>query len=374
LLALDCGSWLVAGALAKPATLRLARDFIRSCKPGISPTGSESGLAGILYLDEICKLVPAGESLTQNAWSLSVFSEAISVLSGDSRLAAHDWSPADIKHLQNFMILGGGAFAAALSEVRRSSKKGSLGFSDSSDGPVSHAAEISKFLPEEILSRFSCEILVLDSPSRQDFELAISRVHSELGINRQKPLAELVDQAVKGTGGMRWVENYLFRLLVAHPYAVRRGPSPKEGVAADPKERSFDLLVSDVPGCLKAANETAARLQVKLGVLYSRLFALSDRGVGSPSGGVLNNPEFGEALAEVIELCHLCSEVSGDDRDQLKPVARWRAMAWQGLTESSSELEKHNLTEIWVEAWSLAGTLIDLRLKLSQAVRRGLIA
>ncbi len=367
LLSLDCGSWLVAGAAAKPATLRLVRDFLRA-------QGGGTGLVAVLLMDELCKLLPTGENLHQSGWSLSVWAECLSLLSGDTHLAAHDWSTEDIRRLRtNTMILGAGAFQAALLEVRSSTRKGSLGFSDSSAGKATYASQIAQYLPEELLSRFSSEIMVLESPTRSDFQEAIARIHTGLGIKRDRPMTQLLDEAGSALGGMRWCENYVCRLLIEHPYAARIKASPQREEKAEAKGRTFDLMVSDIPRCLQEANATAANLRVKLGLIYSALHGISDRGQGIPMGGVLSDPKLGEAIVDAIRNCQLCSEVSADDREALKPLALWRGLAWQGLIENSSELDQHHLKEAWVEAWSAAGTLIDYRLKLSQAVQRGLI-
>jgi hypothetical protein len=366
--AIDCGSFIVAGASTKPSTLGVVRDFVRSCRP--SRDGGPA-LEGVMFFDEICKLVPS-EGLSQNGWSLSVAAEAIALLSADTRLAAHDWSPTDIRRLRNnIMIVGGGAFQSALIEVRAANQRGDLGFGHLSDSKATHSSQISKYLPEEILSRFSSDIVVLESPTRHDFEQAITRIHSQLGVRRQALVTDLVDEAIKGIGGMRWVENYLCRLLFEHPYAIRtRGKN--NGDVRDAEPRTFDLMLADIPQCQRDANDTATKLRTKLAMVYSRLQSISNQGERLPQSGVLCNPRFGQALVEAIRCCRLTGEVSTSDQDS-KALSQWRALAWQALGESSSDLEAHHLTEMWVEAWSLAGALIDLRQKLSQAVQRGLL-
>ena len=164
LTAIDCGSFIVSGAAVKPTTLQVVRDFVRSCHPS---DNDASALEGIVFFDELCKLIPA-EGRHQSGWSLSVAAEAIALLSSDSRLAAHDWSPTDIRRLRdNIIIIGGGAFQSALIEVRAANRRGDLGFANSHEAPSTHCSEIAKHLPEEILSRFSSAIIVLDAPTRQ---------------------------------------------------------------------------------------------------------------------------------------------------------------------------------------------------------------
>jgi len=367
MMALDCGSWLVAGAAARPPTLRIVRDFLRSLKPA-------NGLSGIIFADELCKLVPCGESLSQSSWSLSVFAEAIALLSADSRLAAHEWSAEDIRRLRaHVMIIGGGAFQAALIEVRRDAQRGTLGFTETSSGAPTHAAQISRYLPEEILSRFSTDIVVLQTPTRKDLEEAITRIHVQLGLKRRRPMDELLAEAEAAMGGVRWIENYVCQLLVEHPYAIRPPQQRDPEVTSKPQARTYNLYAGDLSRYAREATETSIRLQIKLGVIYSKIHAIADRGQALPLGNLLQTPQLGEALIEAVRICKVCAEVSTDDREEIEPLARWRTIAWQAIGECSSELDTYGLTELWVEAWSLAGTVLEYRLHLQQAAKGGLL-
>jgi hypothetical protein len=367
ILAVDCGSWLVAGAAARPPTLRIVRDFLRSLKPA-------NGLSGIIFADELCKLVPAGESLNQSAWSLSVFAEAISLLSADSRLAAHEWSVEDIRRLRtHVMIIGGGAFQAALTEVQHAAQRGTLGFTQTSGGGATHATQVSRYLPEEILSRFSSDIIVLQTPTRHDLEEAITRIHTHLGVKRRRPMDELLAEADAALGGVRWIENYVCQLLVEHPYAIRPPPQRETEAPSKSQARTYNLFAGDLSRYAKEATETSSRLQIKLGVIYSKIQAIADRGQALPLGNLLQNPHLGEALIEAVRNCKVCAEVSTNDPEEIQPLAEWRTIAWRALAESSSELDTYGLTELWVEAWSLAGTVLEYRLHLLQAVKGGLL-
>lgn len=367
IMALDCGSWLVAGAAARPPTLRIVRDFLRSLKP-------TSGLSAIIFADELCKLVPAGESLSQSAWSLSVFAEAISLLSADARLAAHEWSAEDIRRLRaHVMIIGGGAFQAALSEVRCAAQRGTLGFTKTRGSAATHAAQISRYLPEEILSRFSTDIVVLQTPTRHDLKEAITRIHAQLGLKCRHPMDELLAEAEAALGGVRWIENYVCQLLVEHPYAIRPSPQREPEATPKPQARTYNLYAGDLSRYAREATETSIRLQIKLGVIYSKIHAIADRGQALPLGNLLQTPHLGEALIEAVRNCKVCAEVSTDDQEEIEPLARWRTLAWQAIGECSSDLDTYGLTELWVEAWSLAGTVLEYRLRLQQAAKGGLL-
>ena len=362
LMALDCGSWLVAGAAAKPATLGLVRDFVRSAP-------QSEGLSGIIFADELCKLVPAGGELSRNGWSLSVCAEAIAFLSADARLSAHGFTPGDIFRLRNhFMIIGGGAFQIALREVEAATQKGKLGFSTTSKKTPTHCRAVAEYLPEEILSRFSSDIIVLETPNRGDYEEAIQRIHSQLGIPRQISMSELVDDATKGVGGMRWCENYLCGLLSTHPYAIRGRSKPNKETGSKREDQIYSITL-DVQKCQQDEAETAIKLQTKLALVYSRLQCVSDAGQSLPQGCVLSNPQFHTVLTDAITACRLTDQVSADEANG--PLAMWRDVAWQALGESSPFLAAHDLSETWTEAWSMAGALIDHRLRLLKAIQRG---
>jgi hypothetical protein len=242
MLVLDGGSWIVAGS-QKTATLRLVLDFIRATPISDGNADSQSqGIEGAVFVDEICKLVPKPAALADSGWNMSVWAECIGLLESDSRLLTHGWSQLDVERFRSrWLILGGGAFQLALQEVRQASGRGTLGFSPSSSAKATHSAQIANYLPEEILSRF-CDPILLEPPSRKDLCNAIGRIHGELGIPLSRPLSELLDEAVKASGGMRWVEHYLCSLLSEHPYAVRSTPGPEKPASVP---RAYDILGAD---------------------------------------------------------------------------------------------------------------------------------
>jgi len=366
ILTIEAGAWLVAGVgPGKLPTLKLIRDFVRSC-----PAQNDGQLWGTIYIDEICKLLPKGDAAADTGWCQSVFSEAVTILSADERLATHDWTAADIRRLQqNFMILGAGAFAFALKELGQTRRKGSLGFTKESTKNLSVAKKIQEFLPEEILSRFSSEPVLLESPARKDFEDAVLRVHSELGIPRSRPLKELLDEAEEGSGGFRWVENYLSSILIQHPYALRRIKPAKQ--PESPTVVAYDLHGRDWAQQARYLSETGGKLRTLLALIYSRLAVLSqsDEGV-IKHRGLLNEAELGPAIVEAIRVCSL-NEITRDDREYLKPLSAWRQRAWQGLLEHGADLASCGISEQWAESWSLATDLLDHRLRLSCAVLKG---
>jgi len=375
LLQIDAGSWLAAGSIAKPSTLRIFRDFIRANSSRKETGKNEAdGRAthGILYLDECCKLLPRGESLNQSSWHLSVFAEATALLSADGRLAGHEWSAQDIANLrENYLLIGGAAFQSALADVREAQSKGGLGFGGKKS-EACHEVEIRKHLPEELLSRFS-QILVLESPTKQDFQEAIERVHSNLGVKRTRPMKELVDEAFSAQGGMRWVEKYLCHLAIEHPYCVRQRPSAKQEQGAAQPRPTVDLMACDMPRCLALTNETAASLRFKLGRIYSRLHQWVDQGTQFEQPlGLFGNPDLGESLVNALRGSQVITQLRDDETEELAALSHWRTLAWQVGYESATILARLELTEVWMEAWSLTCSLIDYRLALRRSVERGM--
>ncbi len=372
---IDAGSWLVAGSIVKPGTLRAARDFIRSCSDFVGTDGRHGpGLQGVIYVDEVCKMTPSQEAMSQSGWALSVASEGISLADADGKLSGHEWSPRDIERLRsNFMLLAGGAFQAALNEARKSSHRGSLGFGEAGE-KTTYSSKITEFLPEEILSRFLGTVVVLEAPTREDLTEAINRVHSELGVKRSRPMAELLTEAENAPGAMRWVEGYICKLIAQNPYCVRPAPGPRpESNDARKGGRTFDLMAGDIPRCVSEANATISKLHVKLAVIYSRLHSLSNVERPTPWTGMLANPELGESLIRALRSSQLLTVINSDDREQIVALAEWRAVAWKTLIENAPDLVTYGLTEALAEAWALSGAVIDYRASVSRAVERGLL-
>jgi hypothetical protein len=377
---IDGGSWTVTGSL-KTGTLRQVRDFVRSCEDPTGPNNQDGhdgqnspGLQGVIWIDEIDKLIPTQEALSQSAWSLSVAAEAISLADSDSRLAGNEWSPRDIQRLRgNFMILAGGAFMAALSQARQSAKRGALGFTEAGE-PTSYSSKIRDFLPEELLSRFSSQV-ILEAPTRADLTDAINRIHCQLGIKRSRSMEELLTEAEGAAGAMRWIETYLCQLIAKHPYSIRPavGESREKDNQDKKQPRTYDLMVGDVSRCVAGANETIAKLQIRLAVIYSRLHALGNEGREKPYTGMFSNPEFGEAIIRALRNCRLLSTITSDDREEISAFADWRRVAWKVMTENASDLVTYGLTETMAEAWALSGALIEYRSSLSRSAQRGLL-
>ena len=372
---IDAGSWLVAGSLVKPGTLRGARDFIRSCNDSVGVDGQHGpGLQGIIYVDECCKMVPTQEAMSQSGWALAVASEGISLADADGKLTGHEWSPRDIERLgSNFMLLAGGAFQAALVEARKCAQRGSLGFGEAGE-KTTYSSKITEYLPEEILSRFSSTVVVLEAPTRADLTEAITRIHAEMGIKRYQPMDDLLNEAESAQGAMRWVENYVCRLIAKHPYSVRPAPGPRQKPSEAPKEgRTYDMLVGDIPRCVAGANETIGKLQIKLAVIYSRLHAMANLERQTPWTGMLANQELGESIIRALRNSQLLTTITADDEEEISALAQWRTVAWQTLTENASDLATYGLTETIAEAWALSGALVEYRRSLSRAVQRGLL-
>ncbi len=210
-LACDAGSWIPLGALAKPPTLRLIRDYLRA----------QSGKKSVLLIDELCKLLPK-ESASQSSWSLGCWAECLALLDCSERLCAHEWNNDDLFRLQNdALVIGAGAFMEALAEAKQHAKRGSLGFGDTPESTASvRAKAIAKHLPTEILTRFHHEPVVIADPTRADFKRGILQIHAGLGVTPTRPLADLVDEAMKSSGGVRWFESYTADPPYGEPAAI----------------------------------------------------------------------------------------------------------------------------------------------------------
>jgi hypothetical protein len=359
-LAVDCGSWLPQGALTKPATLRVIRDLIRSAD------------RTVLFLDELCKLLPRTTDAA-SSWALGCWSEFLA-LDGDTRLLNHEWSQEDIRRLKTTcFVIGGGAFTHAVLEAKLSQKRGQLGFQDK-DGPAcGYAQKIRESLPEEVFSRFHPQHILLESPSRDEFARAIERIHDQLGVPRNRPIKELLDEAQASAGGLRWVDAYLTELLLAHPDrlpAQREEPEPK-------KRDGYDFFLGDTIYYCREVTKASFQLRSVLARLKSQLNAQHgaivkngdkrlEKFVFGPDGLRLSR-----FLLAALQQSNACVEVKADDSLVLEPIIRWQEEAWVGLMDYPVELSRFGLFGLIRRSWDLATRIAELRGRISERVAAG---
>jgi len=363
-MSIDCGSWIPQGALSRPQTLTVIRDHLRANR---GPC--------VVYLDELCKLLPARAESDASSWTLGCWSEFLALADGCTRLRTHDWSEQDIKGLDSCLLLAGGAFTAASKEARRCAKRSGLGFQSSGavSTEVSHASKIREQLPIEVYSRFHHSLILLEPPSRDDYGLAIERIHFELGVPSPRPLKVLIDEAQASASGMRWVESYLTDLLVANPSLL----TPKDEEFKPAKRAAFDFFTPDTTFYCRQITESSFELRGVLGRLNAELIirrpAIS-KGKNSAFRDFLfgpNDRRLQFILLAALRQATACADITDDDSYVTGALVTWTDEAWAGMTQYPAELTRFGLMPLFAKSWDLSTRVAELRTRVSTGVAVG---
>jgi hypothetical protein len=240
LLKIPAPSWILHGARAEPHTLILVRDFLRehvTQKPSDQKANKGyQGAQAVILVDEIDKLT--SRNGMSDAWYRSAVGELICLADMDSRLEANGWTKVDITALKNTLLVGVGAFLDGLEPGSDQDKSSHL------EAISSHCA-----LPDEVRLRFASRVLYIDSPNEQDYREAFSRLYDDLGLPLPSPakLNELVVAAQEAKAGLRFVEEHVGDLLIAHPHLRRRREPPAPETAAAPTEKTKQSSLTVIP-------------------------------------------------------------------------------------------------------------------------------
>ena len=367
-LSYDCSAWVVAGAYSRPPTLHVLRDYVRAHN------------RGVILLDELCKLLPAGTAAQQTGYTTSIFGECLAFLDADERLLGHQWSQEDIDKLKTqYFVIGAGAFEFYLRSAREKARGGALGFGARDDKPTSFATYLAETqaIPDEISSRFAAPPIFVGAPTAKDFEALIVQIHDDVGVPLQRPVAELVAEAQSALGGMRWTENYVTRLLVENPDAIHNHASTtgKEKVASvqEPqKQNSFDFFAQDTVEHVRRLNDDLFRANLVFARMTSALAVARLEGKISERLQVYLNDgtPMVDHIFRAICACGLCAEASADDSGS-RPLVEWIERSWQGIRDYTPELENAGLLQLWHEGWDVVNRVCQRRSWLSAAVARG---
>jgi hypothetical protein len=370
----DCSAWVPLGAYTKPSTLQVIRDFVRK---------NENDRAVIL-LDEIDKLLPAGNQALQSSWTTSLFGEVLCALDIDERLIGHDWTLEDIEKFKTrCFVIGAGAFEFYLREAKQKANGGVLGFGTGHQQPDSFAQYLatSQAIPDEVSSRFASPPVFLDSPTPDDFETVIQEIHEHLGLPFEGQMKEMVEEAQTSLGGMRWAENYLTRLLVQHPEAARRQKRDEESKVVERppeyrREKTYDFFAPDTTEHVRKLNEDVFGLNLLLIRITSAISIAESEGRISQDQNdrlrrYLHDDEpFVEIINRALRVTDMCSVVSPDPSHN-QPIHDWTIRVLAGLQNFSPELAKSGLLELWYQAWDLCNRVNQRRACLSNAVAAG---
>jgi SpoVK/Ycf46/Vps4 family AAA+-type ATPase len=191
---IDPGTFLPDGAKAEPHTLRAIKEWM----------WREVGQvrAGILFIDELDKMY--GE----HDWSRAIVQNVFALL--DNRLGSLTyWSEEDSRLLeQKILIIGAGTWQ----EVQKES------LSDPGNitrrGARMDRIEAASAIPEELLFRFSADVIFLDPMIETEIQERIAQIHRDLNEPvKASTVADLAHRSVVSNREMRWLEAYVSRLL-----------------------------------------------------------------------------------------------------------------------------------------------------------------
>ena len=204
----DPGTWLPDGARSSPHTLESIREWMLA---EVDKDG-----CGIVLLDELDKMT--GE----HDWSRSVVQNVFALL--DNRLGSTSyWTQEDSRFFQaSTMIIGCGTWQSAQRESL--SDPGNI----TRRGARMDRIETAMAIPEELLFRFSADVIFLDPMLETEIQERIARIHRELGepVPKGTKLAKLAHKAASSNRQVRWLEAYVSRLLRRRFLANRSKEQP----------------------------------------------------------------------------------------------------------------------------------------------------
>jgi hypothetical protein len=190
----DCGTFIPDGAKAEPWTLRAIQRWARS---EVAETP-----AGVLFIDEADKL------WGEHDWSRSIVQNVFALL--DNRLGSLAyWSEEDSRLLeQKILIIGAGTWQKVQKESL--SDPGNV----SRRGARMDRIEAASAIPEELLFRFSADVIFLDPMIETEIQERIAQIHRDLNEPvKASKLGELAHRCASSNRQMRWLEAYVSRLL-----------------------------------------------------------------------------------------------------------------------------------------------------------------
>lgn len=212
-LAVSVSDWIILGGSSRGSSVTWPNivKFIRESK---GKTGA------IIFIDELDKCHH------DSNWNSFLRSEIFSLIDSRVPLGVRDSDDDDlpkssIQEVEGFlthktMIIGGAAFQGIWEE--QSAPR--MGFNP--DSPQTHSTELSdlaRFLPRELVNRFSSEIFVLPRLARTDYKHMIDSFAENLTDIWRKRFLELghegLDLAVRHQKGVRYAEEILMAAIVS---------------------------------------------------------------------------------------------------------------------------------------------------------------
>ncbi len=205
--------WIILGGSSRGSSVTWPNivKFIRESK---GKTGA------IIFIDELDKCHH------DSNWNSFLRSEIFSLTDSRAPLGLRDSDDDDlpelsIQEVESFlahktMIIGGAAFQGIWEE--QSAPR--MGFNpDSHQAHSTELSDLARFLPRELVNRFSSEIIVLPRLARTDYEHMIDSFAENLSDIWRKRFLELgyegLDLAVRHQKGVRYAEEILMATIVS---------------------------------------------------------------------------------------------------------------------------------------------------------------
>jgi DNA polymerase III delta prime subunit len=300
-LCIDSGTWIVFGAKMEPSTLTVIRSFIRSQDNGV------------LFLDELDKIVPSGDAAWTETWNVCTTSEVLALLDASGRLLTAGWSQEDVEKLRhNFLLIGAGAWQRAYAKAQE-------------DG-ISHreAMRANMGIPEELSARFNSRFIEVTAPDRIDFGRALTRVYRDLDMPMPNPsvMKTIVEAAMDAGVGMRFVEQHLTDLLLQYPGLRRKTAATAARGETKKKPRVPAAVhaeaINHVHGLMEKLDPVIAILQTHLRLHRPHFFPdaqdqLALEGTRQMTAGALN-----QVCGDLIKGLHI--RYYPNDREELNKL------------------------------------------------------
>ena len=241
-LSISVSDWIILGGSSRGSSVTWP-NIVKFVQESKKKTGA------IIFIDELDKCHH------DSNWNSFLRSEIFSLIDARLPLGVHDSDDDDLTEskaheVESFlthktMIVGGAAFQGIWEE--RSARK--MGFNTNcTENQTTELSDLARFLPRELINRFSSEIFVLPRLVRADYEHMIQTFAKTLSDTWKARFLQLghdgLDQAVRHQKGVRYAEETLMAAIVAERGCMENFVPEKvtEEVAADSSEEDDDSL------------------------------------------------------------------------------------------------------------------------------------
>lgn len=211
-LSVAVSDWIILGGNARSGSLTWPT-IVKFIKKNKHKKGA------IIFIDELDKCYH------DSNWNSFLRSEIFSLCDSRTPLGLNDtdddeYEYTDLEGVESFlahktMIIGGAAFQ----EIWEEQSAPTLGFNPEPIPPTPpQLHDLARHLPRELINRFSSEIFILPTLSKDDYRTMIQTMAEHLSDNWRKGFLELgmsrLDQAVRDKKGARYSEEILLAAIV----------------------------------------------------------------------------------------------------------------------------------------------------------------